>query len=34
MSAFKIGVLADGFRLPPREAIAKAAELGAEGVQV
>ena len=34
MSAFKIGVLAEGFRLPIREGIAKAAELGAEGVQV
>lgn len=34
MSGFRIGVLTDGFRLPVREAVAKAAQLGAEGVQV
>lgn len=31
---FKIGVLSDGFKLPPREALRKAADLGADGVQV
>ena len=34
MSDLKIGVLADSFRLPIREGVRKAAELGAEGVQV
>ena len=34
MRPFKIGVLADSFRLPVEEGIRKAAELGAEGVQV
>jgi L-ribulose-5-phosphate 3-epimerase len=34
MARFKIGVLSDGFRLPPKEGVRKAAELGAEGVQV
>ncbi len=34
MSAFKIGVLADSFRLPIREGLKKAADVGAEGVQV
>ncbi len=31
---FKIGVLADSFRLPPREGVRRARELGADGVQV
>ena len=31
---FKIGVMADSFRLPPREGIKKAHELGADGLQV
>ncbi|MBN1556915.1 MAG: sugar phosphate isomerase/epimerase [Lentisphaerae bacterium] len=34
MSEFKIGVLADCFRLPVREGLKKAKELGADGVQV
>ena len=34
MSAFKIGVLADSFRLSPCEGIAKAREVGAEGFQL
>lgn len=34
MRAFKIGVVADCFRLPIEQAVAKAAELGARGVQV
>ncbi len=34
MSGFKIGVLADSFRLPVRDGLRKAAEVGAEGVQV
>jgi len=34
MSQFKIGVLADSFRLPPREGVRRAKELGADGVQV
>lgn len=34
MRPFRIGVLADSFRLPPRAALRKARELGAEGVQV
>lgn len=34
MSDFSIGVLADSFRLPFREAIAKAREVGADGVQL
>ncbi|NLF22337.1 MAG: sugar phosphate isomerase/epimerase [Lentisphaerae bacterium] len=34
MKAFKIGVMSDGFRLPPLEGIRKAAQLGAEGVQI
>ncbi len=32
--AFKIGVMADSFRLGPRDGISKAAELGADGVQI
>jgi sugar phosphate isomerase/epimerase len=32
--SFKIGIIADSFRLSPREGIAKAKELGADGVQV
>jgi L-ribulose-5-phosphate 3-epimerase len=34
MKAFKIGVLADSFRLPIREGILKAREAGAEGIQI
>ncbi len=34
MSNFKIGVLSDGFKLPPLDGIRLAAELGAEGVQI
>lgn len=34
MNKMKIGVLADSFRLDTRQAIAKAMELGAEGVQL
>ncbi len=34
MSAFKIGVLADSFRLPPRQAVQKVKEVGAEGFQL
>ncbi|MDD5706483.1 MAG: sugar phosphate isomerase/epimerase [Kiritimatiellae bacterium] len=34
MKNFKIGVLADGFRLAPLDGIRKAAELGAAGVQI
>ena len=34
MKAFKIGVMSDGFRLPPLEGIRKAAQIGAEGVQI
>ncbi len=34
MKQFKIGVMSDGFRLPPLEGIRKAAQIGAEGVQV
>lgn len=34
MSAFKIGVMADSFRLSPREGIAKAKDVGAEGFQL
>ena len=34
MSNFKIGMLTDGFKLDVRSGIAKASELGAEGVQV
>jgi len=32
--AFKIGIIVDSFRLPIREGIKKAAELGAEGIQI
>ena len=32
--AFKIGVMADSFRLDPRDGIRKAAEIGVEGVQI
>ncbi len=32
--AFKIGIIVDSFRLPVREGIKKAAELGADGVQI
>ena len=34
MKRFSIGVLLDSFRLPPQEAMRRAAALGAEGVQV
>lgn len=34
MARFKIGVLVESFRLPPREGLKKAAELGVDGVQV
>jgi sugar phosphate isomerase/epimerase len=34
MKTFKIGVMSDGFRLPPLDGIRKAAQLGAEGVQI
>jgi sugar phosphate isomerase/epimerase len=34
MKSFKIGVMSDGFRLPPLEGIRKAAEIGAQGVQI
>ncbi|NOY79701.1 MAG: sugar phosphate isomerase/epimerase [Kiritimatiellaeota bacterium] len=34
MSKFKIGVMADSFRLSPREGILKAREVGAEGFQL
>jgi sugar phosphate isomerase/epimerase len=34
MSRFKIGVMSDCFRLGPEEGVTKAAELGAEGVQI
>ena len=34
MSAFKIGVLADSFRLPPEQAIRKVREVGADGFQL
>ena len=34
MKAFKIGVMSDGFRLPPLDGIRKAAQIGAQGVQI
>jgi sugar phosphate isomerase/epimerase len=34
MSTFKIGIIADGLRLPFRESIEKCAEMGADGVQL
>jgi sugar phosphate isomerase/epimerase len=34
MSIFKIGVMVDSFRLPITEGVKKAAEIGAEGIQV
>ena len=34
MKQFKIGVMSDGFRLPPLDGIRKAAQIGAEGVQI
>ena len=34
MSRFKIGVMSDCFRLSPEEGVKKAAQLGAEGVQI
>ena len=32
--AFKIGVICDSFRLPPRQGVAKAKEVGADGIQI
>lgn len=32
--AFKIGVICDSFRLPPRQGVMKAKEVGADGIQV
>lgn len=34
MAIFKIGVMSDGFRLSPADGIRKAAEIGADGVQI
>ena len=34
MRSFRIGVMSDSFRLPPREGIRKAAEVGAQGFQL
>lgn len=34
MNNFKIGIMSDGLRLPPLDGIRKAAELGAQGVQI
>lgn len=34
MSSFKIGVMADSFRLPVLDGVRKAAEVGADGIQV
>ena len=34
MNRFKIGIMADGLRLPLREGIVKAKQLGAEGIQL
>ncbi len=34
MSRFKIGVMSDSFRLPTRESLRKAAEVGADGFQI
>ncbi len=34
MTQFKIGVMSDGFRLPPRDGVRRAREVGADGVQV
>lgn len=34
MKDFKIGVITEGFRLPPYDGIRKAAEIGAQGVQI
>jgi sugar phosphate isomerase/epimerase len=34
MKAFKIGVISDSFRLPPREGVKKAKEVGADGIQI
>lgn len=34
MKNFKIGVITEGFRLPPYDGIRKAAEIGAQGVQI
>lgn len=34
MGRFKIGVISDSFRLPPREGVRKAKEVGADGIQI
>ncbi len=34
MGRFKIGVMSDSFRLPPREGVRKSKEVGADGIQV
>ena len=34
MRPFKIGVMSDSFRLPPREGVKKSKEVGAEGIQI
>lgn len=34
MGRFRIGVMSDSFRLPPREGVRKAKEVGADGVQI
>jgi sugar phosphate isomerase/epimerase len=34
MPVFPIGIIADSFRLPPTEAVQKAADLGADGIQI
>lgn len=34
MGRFKIGVMSDSFRLPPREGVRKAKEVGADGIQI
>ncbi|MCX7934530.1 MAG: sugar phosphate isomerase/epimerase, partial [Planctomycetota bacterium] len=34
MARFKIGVIVDSFRLPPREGVRKAKEVGADGFQI
>lgn len=34
MGRFRIGVMSDSFRLPPREGVRKAKEVGADGIQI
>ncbi len=34
MGRFKIGVISDSFRLPPRDGVRKAKEVGADGIQI